>query len=103
MTFQKKGKGIFLMGVFSLFLLSVLSLTGTREAKAEEVLPGKALFEKNCAVCHGVPVAEMGRYAQIPLWKKAVDPLQHSPGILPLVCLNLDRHQRAVCPTTRIF
>ncbi|MEN8189094.1 MAG: c-type cytochrome [Thermodesulfobacteriota bacterium] len=53
MTFHKKGKEIFLTGVSALFLMSVLSFIGTGEVKAEEAGPGKALYGKYCAACHG--------------------------------------------------
>lgn len=53
MTFHKKGRGIFLLGLSSLFLLSVVTFSGIGEAKAEEAMPGKAVYKANCTVCHG--------------------------------------------------
>ena len=54
MTFQIKGKSIFLLGFFSLLLVGGLTVTSAGEVSAEEAMPGKPVYEANCAVCHGV-------------------------------------------------
>lgn len=53
MTFHKKGRGIFLLGLYSLLLVSVVTLIGAVNVSAEEAMPGKPVYEANCAVCHG--------------------------------------------------
>ncbi len=52
MRFQKQRKAVFRTGLTAVFLLFGVAVVNTQSVDAAE-LPGKAIFQANCAECHG--------------------------------------------------